>query len=266
MPLNYQALFDASPNPYLILDRSLNIAGANKAYLQSTQRKLSDIVGRWAWDAFPTDAATQAQAVASFERVIATRASDTMSLLRFDIERPQAQGGGFEKRFWSISHIPVLDEQGEVEVVLQHPIDVTELERLKEVVPEKTDLALRPEQTRIFERAQAVYESNLALKAESDKLHGLFARAPSFMAVLSGPEHRFELANEAYERLVHARPLLGRTIREVFDEQEGVLFFDLLDRVYATGEPFVGQGMEFRLQHASGERRRHLLDFVYQPM
>ncbi|MGF6529140.1 hypothetical protein [Variovorax sp. PvP013] len=47
MPLNYQALFDASPNPYLILDRSLNIAGANKAYLKSTRRTLSDIVGRW---------------------------------------------------------------------------------------------------------------------------------------------------------------------------------------------------------------------------
>ncbi len=106
MPLNYQALFDASPNPYLVLDRSLNIAGANKAYLQSTQRELSDIVGRWAWDAFPTNAATLAQAIASFERVIATRETDVMPLLRFDVARPEAQGGGLEKRYWSISHIP----------------------------------------------------------------------------------------------------------------------------------------------------------------
>jgi PAS domain-containing protein len=235
MPLNYQALFDASPNPYLVLDRSLNIAGANKAYLQSTQRELSDIIGRWTWDAFPTDAETLALAIASFERVIATRATDMMPLLRFDVPRPEAQGGGFEKRYWSISHIPVLDDQGEVEVVLQHPIDVTELERLKESEPDKTNLAFRPEQTRIFERAQAVQESNLALKAESDQLRGLFAQAPSFMAVLSGPEHRFELANRAYERLTNARPLVGRTIREVFDAQEGIVFFDLLDRVYATG-------------------------------
>ena len=31
--LDYQALFDASPNPYLVLDRSLDIVGANRAYL-----------------------------------------------------------------------------------------------------------------------------------------------------------------------------------------------------------------------------------------
>jgi PAS domain S-box-containing protein len=266
MPLNYQALFDASPNPYLVLDRSLNIAGANKAYLQSTQRELSDIVGRWAWDAFPTDPETLAQAIASFERVIATRETDVMPLLRFDVARPEAQGGGLEKRYWSISHIPVLDEQGDVEVVLQHPIDVTELERLKEAVPDPNALVLRPEQTGIFERAQAVYENNLVLKAGSDRLHALFLEAPSFMAVLRGPAHQFELANQAFERLVGARALVGRTIREAFDVQEGALFFDLLDRVYATGESFVGQGMEFHLRDASGTPRRCLLDFVYQPM
>ena len=266
MPLNYQALFDASPNPYLVLDRSLNIAGANKAYLQSTQRELSDIIGRWAWDAFPTNAATLAQAIASFERVIATRETDVMPLLRFDVARPEAQGGGLEKRYWSISHIPVLDDQGDVEVVLQHPIDVTELEGLKQAVPDPNALALRSEQTGIFERAQAVYESNLALKAESDRLRALFLEAPSFMAVLRGPAHRFELANQAFERLVGVRALVGHTVREAFDTQEGVAFFNLLDRVYATGESFVGQGMEFHLRDASGTPRRCLLDFVYQPM
>lgn len=266
MPLNYQALFDASPNPYLVLDRSLNIAGANRAYLQSTQRELADIVGRWAWDAYPTDANTQAQAIASFERVIATKASDTMPLLRFDIARPEAQGGGFEKRYWSIGHIPVLDDQGEVDVVLQHPIDVTELERLKEVVPVGIDLALRSEQALIFERAQKVAQNNLALKAESEQLRNLFEQAPSFMAVLRGPEHRFELANAAYETLTNTRPLVGRTVREVFDANEGVLFFDLLDRVYRSGEVFVGRGMEFQLQHGVSDKRRYLLDFVYQPM
>ena len=128
MPLNYQALFDASPNPYLILDRQLNIAGANRAYLDSTQRTLPDIVGRWAWEAFPTDAATEAMAVASFERVIRTGLPETQPLLRFDIPRPESEGGGLEKRFWSIKVMPVFDAQGEVEFVLQHPVDVTELE------------------------------------------------------------------------------------------------------------------------------------------
>ena len=33
--LDYAGLFDASPNPYLVLDRKLNIVGANRAYPQS---------------------------------------------------------------------------------------------------------------------------------------------------------------------------------------------------------------------------------------
>ncbi|MGJ7579809.1 PAS domain-containing protein [Variovorax sp. RHLX14] len=266
MPLNFQALFDASPNPYLVLDRSLNIAGANRAYLQSVQRELSDIVGRWAWEAFPTDRETEAQAIASMRRAIATREPDVMPLLRFDIARPDTQGGGLEKRYWSISHVPVLDALGEVEFVLHHPVDVTALERLKEAPSEDTGPALRPEQARIFERAQAVHESNLALKSESDRLRNLFAQTPSFMAVLSGPEHRFELANKAYERLADARPLVGRTVRDVFDAEEATAFFDLLDQVYTTGEPFVGQGVKLQLKLTSGDTRRHLLDFVYQPM
>lgn len=174
--LNYLALFDASPNPYLVLDRRLYIVGANQAYLASTKRTLEDIVGRWAWDAFPTDHHTLQQSVASFERVINTKKPDTMALLRFDVPRPEAEGGGFEKRYWSITHTPVINEAGEVELVLQHPIDVTELERLRDgtrITESAIPLHLAPAQTGIFDRAQLVFEANLALKAERDRNHQL---------------------------------------------------------------------------------------------
>jgi PAS domain-containing protein len=124
--LDYIGLFDASPNPYLVLDRSLTIVGANQAYLAATKQILEDIVGRWAWDAFPTDPETLRQFTASFERVLRTGEPDTVALLRFDIPRPEAEGGGFAERYWSITHTPVLDGNGEVSMVLQHPIDVTE--------------------------------------------------------------------------------------------------------------------------------------------
>jgi PAS domain S-box-containing protein len=176
LELNYLALFDALPNPYVVLDRRLYIVGANQAFLASTKRTLDDIVGRWAWDAFPTDPETLKQSIASFERVIDTKKPDTMALLRFDVPRPEAEGGGFEKRYWSITHTPILNEAGEVEVVLQNPIDVTELERLRDATggTETGDtLNLAPAQTGIFDRAQAVSEANLALKAERDRNHQL---------------------------------------------------------------------------------------------
>lgn len=106
---DFSRLFDASPNPYLVLDRSLNIVAANRAYLAATQRELPDILGRWAWDAFPAEPEKVALAVASFEQVIRTKQPVTLPLLRFDIPRSPEDGGGFEERYWSITETPVLD-------------------------------------------------------------------------------------------------------------------------------------------------------------
>ena len=48
----FEALFRASPYPYLVLDLKLNIIGANAAYLRATGRAESDIMGRYVFDAF----------------------------------------------------------------------------------------------------------------------------------------------------------------------------------------------------------------------
>jgi signal transduction histidine kinase len=262
--LNYQGVFDASPNPYLVLDRSLNIIGANRAYLASTKRHLSDILGRWAWDAFPTDPETLKHSVASFERVIRTREPDVMPLVRFDIPRLEEEGGGYERRYWSITHVPVLDSAGEVQAVLQHPIDVTELERLREAVK---DLCLLPQHSGIFVRAESVQEANLRLKAEHDRLRELFAQAPSFIAVLAGPEHRFEMVNDAYSNLVGGRDVVGKTVREALGDLKGQDFFELLDRVYQSGESFVGRGIRLSLQKDGTEGGMdRFVDFIYQPV
>jgi two-component sensor histidine kinase len=99
------------------------------------------------------------------------------------------------------------------------------------------------------------------------RLQRLFEQAPGLMAVLHGPTHVFELANAAYIRLVGPRDLLGKPVREALPEVEGQGFFELLDRVYTTGEQFVGQGMGVQLQRTADEalELRHL-DFVYQPI
>jgi signal transduction histidine kinase/CheY-like chemotaxis protein len=132
--LDLARFFNASPHPCLVLDRDLNIAAANAAYLASVNRECSDIVGRWAWDAFSIDEETLRRAIDSFELVKRTRKPDTMALLRFDVPTAGGQGESFEKRYWSITHTPVLDDAGEVEFVLQHPIDVTALEILRQTV------------------------------------------------------------------------------------------------------------------------------------
>jgi diguanylate cyclase (GGDEF)-like protein/PAS domain S-box-containing protein len=268
--LDYRALFDASPNPYLVLDRGLNIVGANKAYLASTKRELADIVGRWAWDAFPTDPETLRQAIASFERAIRTRGSDTLALLRFDIPRPESEGGGFEVRYWSIVATPVMNAAGDVELLLQHPIDVTELERLREALRTPADgvpVELDDAHSGIFLRAQKVHEANQLLKADSDRLRALFKQAPSPIVVLRGKDHVFDMANEAYFKFVGRRDIIGKPFLEAVPEIAGQGYMELLDEVFNTGKPFVGRGMRADLRLQTGAPLRDVyFDALFQPL
>ena len=91
-----------------------------------------------------------------------------------------------------------------------------------------------------------------AAQAERDRLADVFKRSPSFMAILRGPTHVFERVNDHYYQLVGHRELLGKPVREALPEIAGQGFFELLDQVYATGEPFVGKNMRAMLERAPG--------------
>ena len=102
---------------------------------------------------------------------------------------------------------------------------------------------------------------------ENGRLRGLFAQAPGIMAVLRGPEHVFELTNQSYMQLIGHRQVIGRRAREALPEIVGQGFFELLDRVYTTGEPFVGHALPVRLQREpDGPLEERYIDFVYQPI
>lgn len=89
---------------------------------------------------------------------------------------------------------------------------------------------------------------------------------PAAVAVLRGPEHVFEYTNERYDRLV-GRRLVGRNVREALPEIEGQGFFELLDRVYSTGEPYVGEETLVEIdRQGTGELEREYLNFVYTPI
>ena len=103
--------------------------------------------------------------------------------------------------------------------------------------------------------------------AERDRLRALFDDAPSFFCVLAGPEHRFELANKSYRKLVGYRDVEGKTVREALPEIVEQGFVDLLDRVYREGEPYLGRAVEVQLASAaSATTGTRFLDFVYQPI
>ena len=104
-------------------------------------------------------------------------------------------------------------------------------------------------------------------RAEQERLQALFQQAPGFVAVVRGPEHRFDVMNPAYARLTGNRDLLGRTLREALPEAAAQGFVELLDGVYRSGEPYVGRAMRFLLDPDGDEPAREaFVDFVYQPL
>ncbi len=262
----YRALFDASPNPYLVMDRGLVIVDANRAYLASTGRRLDDIAGRPALEAFPTDRETERQMAASIERVIGSGLPDTLALLRYDVPRGD---GGFDTRYWTITHSPVFDAQGAVELVLQHPIDVTEVERRRQDsgAGEGQGPAMLAERRGLLERARDVTRANLHLRADIDRLQTLFRKAPSFMAVLRGPRHVFEFVNEAMVALLGPRDYAGRPVREALAELADQRLFEVLDGVYATGREYLGYDVPVRVRRGPDEALVQVyINVIYQPI
>jgi PAS domain S-box-containing protein len=67
------------------------------------------------------------------------------------------------------------------------------------------------------------------------KLHELFMQAPIPVAVMSGPDHVFALANPSYCALVGRDDVLGKTLREALPELSNHAVIDMLDKVYQSG-------------------------------
>jgi len=113
--------------------------------------------------------------------------------------------------------------------------------------------------------AAALHQRLDALSADHRFLTELLQQAPGFIAVLRGRRHVFTLVNESYERLVGRSGLTGLEVREALPDLVDQAFFDLLDRVYASGEPFVGTGVRVDFRR-DGDSVTRFVDFVYQPI
>jgi PAS domain S-box-containing protein len=130
----------------------------------------------------------------------------------------------------------------------------------------ETTSRVTAERALAIERA-AVLEANLRLSMESSFLRELFEQAPSFMALLTGPDHVFTLANHTYLQTVGRRNIVGLPLDEALPEIRGQGFVDVLNSVRASGEPFIASGAKVVLHREEGSRpEERYLDFIYQPI
>jgi PAS domain S-box-containing protein len=252
------ALFSASPNAYVVMNADLVIVTANKSYLRLTGRQLDEIVGKEMFEAFPPEGPEGKQLRDSLEYAAREGLTDYLPVISYPVARAD---GTIEHRHWSATHVPILDAAGDVAFVLQHTEDITELHRLRERDPDQGKAS------NVLARANAAGNTARILAAERHYLRELFDKAPSFMAVLSGPEHIFAITNAAYLQLIGHRDVIGKTVREGLPEIAGQGLLEILDEVYQKGERFIGNGLAILLQQQPDQAPvERFLDFIYQPI
>jgi signal transduction histidine kinase/serine phosphatase RsbU (regulator of sigma subunit)/DNA-binding NarL/FixJ family response regulator len=179
---DHAALFGASPDAYLVLAPDLTIVHVTDAYLRATMTRREDILGRGLFDIFPDNpddstATGTTNLAASLERVLATGRPDTMAVQKYDIPRPESEGGGFEERYWSPLNTPVLGPDGEVELIIHRVEDVTELIKLKQKGSEQ--------ENEIYRRAQEIQAINEELRAANARLAELDQAKTNFFSNVS---------------------------------------------------------------------------------
>jgi PAS domain S-box-containing protein len=178
---DFQTLFQSAPGLYLVLTPDLNIVAVSDAYLRATMTQREEILGRGIFDVFPDNpddpSATGVRNLrASLQRVIQDKTPDTMAVQKYDIRKPESDGGGFEERFWSPVNSPVFGPDKGVVYIIHRVEDVTEFVRLKQQTLEQEKLAekLRTHagkmEAEIFQRAGEVQEANRRLAAANQAL------------------------------------------------------------------------------------------------
>lgn len=143
-----------------------------------------------------------------------------------------------EETWWSFSYMPLRDGNGTVRGMLCVTSDSS-----AEVVARRTDAE------------------------ERERLERMFQEAPSFMAMLRGPQHVVESANPAFLRLVGPRDLTGRTMAQALPDAAAQGYVALMDEVYRTGRAYTAAGARYAVQsEPDGPVRERYMDFVYQPI
>lgn len=247
--IDYRMLLRSSPNAYLVLTPDTLIADVSNSHLEMTELTREAVVGRPVFEVFPPPPGAEEMFRASFARVIETGKQDVLPVVRYPVEFATDNGVQMQNRYWAVTNAPIPDADGHIALILQSAIEITDL-----MTSATTD--------------SARMRTADAMANEQQRMRQMMELAPGFFAVTRGPDHVIELANRAfYDFVGHRDNILGEPARNSLPELSAQGFIELLDQVYATGEPFVGRAVGVTFQPAPDEAPvERFTDFIYQPI
>ena len=251
--LDYRSIFAAAPTAYLLVRADApqwTILAVSDEYCRITLQKRESIVGRGTFDVFPESHGTETShgkhnVRSSFEVALSMNGRIVLPIQRYDLPPAPDGDGSFSEHYWRMSSAPVHGADSGAVAVL-HAVENVTAQILA---------------------TQAQADAVAAARTAEDRLRTVFTDAPVGIAVLRGPEHRFESANKSYVDIVGRGALIGKTVREAFPDLEGQGIYPALDNAYATGQPFVAEEMLTHLDRGGdGVLQDCYFDFVYQPL
>ena len=246
----FREIFYHSPIAKLIISATTadyNILDVNNAYLLATQTERSSLVGKSVFTAFPRSpidpfSNKKEKIIFSFEQAIATKKPDILHKYRSDIAIPGTDQ--FMEKYWTTTNTPIMDEYGEVKMIIHSPCDVTDLH---------------------FSEKREKKGIN-ALKNQRKQLYSIFMQAPVGIGIFLGPDFIVDMVNpricEIYGK--NAGQMIGEPIFDVLAFAKGQGFEEILNHVRITGETYKGMAIEVPLIR-NGILEKVYVDFVYEP-
>jgi PAS domain S-box-containing protein len=239
---NFREIADSIPHLVWTARADGYVDYANQRWYEYTGFQEEETLGwEWANAIHPEDLAGTRQAWAS------SVASGVNVLVEY---RLRSSEGVY--RWHRIKAVPFLDNNQEISKWYGTITDIQE-EKLLEI-------GLRESQ-------QAEQRARAEAEAQRIRLYNILMQAPAIICLMQGPEHTFELVNPLAEQLLGRRTLLGKTALQAIPELKNQPFIDILNKVYQSGEPFIGKEMAAYFdRNMTGQLEEVYLNLVYQPV
>ncbi|WP_432561414.1 SpoIIE family protein phosphatase [Kineococcus sp. SYSU DK003] len=221
---DFQRVFDETPAPLLLLTPDFVIVRANRARLEVTATTLEATVGRGLFEVFPMNPDDPgADGLVNLRRSLSlareTRRPQTMAVQKYDIPMPD---GSYEERFWSPRNVPILDEHGEVVLLLHRSDDITEYVRARNAAQVSAELS-----ERLRERAERVEHDLFSRTRELEQLVAHLGRATARAELLAGVTSELTSTLDGEEAVGRLAPLVVPLLADwcvvslVTDERRG---------------------------------------------